>query len=209
MNPAPVRYSPSIPLSVSGNPYDLTKRVFDTLISFVLLLLLAPLMVFLAVAVMIDSPGGAFFRQERVGTDGLPFRLLKFRSMHRGTPDISTAEMRQQGKNPITKIGHFLRRTSLDELPQLLNVLCGQMSLVGPRPALRSQEALNQMRRDAGVDALRPGITGWAQINGRDELTDEQKVAHDTYYRHHYSLGLDVAILIRTVASVISGRGSR
>lgn len=209
MNSAPVRYSPSVPIVAFGNRYEPVKRMFDAVIAAVLLLLLAPLMLLLAALVCMDSPGGALFRQERVGKNGATFFLFKFRSMRRGTPDLSTAEMRGREQSPVTGMGRFLRRTSLDELPQLFNVLIGQMSLVGPRPALPSQTQLNEMRRKAGVEALRPGITGWAQINGRDELTDAQKAAHDAYYRHHYSLALDSTILLRTVASVITGRGNR
>ena len=163
----------------------------------------------IAVAVVLDSPGGAIFAQERVGRDNRLFRLYKFRSMRRGTPNISTAELQAHAASHVTRIGAFLRRTSLDELPQLVNILRGEMSLVGPRPALPSQSHLNELRTAEGVADLLPGITGWAQINGRDELTDEQKVAHDAYYRHHRSFRLDLAILFRTVTAVISGRGNR
>ncbi len=209
MNPVPIRYSSPMPIAAFGNRYEPVKRIFDAVIASVSLLLIAPLMMLIAIAVCVDSPGGALFWQKRVGRNGHTFSLLKFRSMRRGTPDMTTAAMSQCEKSPVTSIGRFLRRTSLDELPQLINVLCGQMSLVGPRPALPVQEELNQMRREAGIEALRPGITGWAQINGRDELSDGQKVAHDSYYRHYYSLTLDITILCRTVASVITGRGNR
>lgn len=196
-------------VAATGNGYEPAKRVFDCLLAAVMFLFFLPLMALIALMVTFESPGGALFRQERVGKNGRTFWLRKFRSMRQGTPNISTAEMSQQKENPVTPLGNFLRRTSLDELPQLINVLRGEMSLVGPRPALPSQTALNELRREANVDALLPGITGWAQINGRDELSDAQKVAHDAYYRHHHSLPLDITILIRTVASVVTGRGNR
>ena len=208
-NSAPTHYSPFVRKAATGSAYQPVKRFFDAMLSVAMLLLFAPIMLLIAVLVRLDSPGGALFPQKRVGKDGRIFVLLKFRSMQQGTPDIATAEMQKQITSPVTKIGGFLRRTSLDELPQLVNVLCGQMSLVGPRPALPTQTVLNELRHEAGVDTLLPGITGWAQINGRDELTDAQKVAHDAYYRHHYSLPLDLTILIRTVSSVITGRGNR
>ncbi|MBC7805952.1 MAG: sugar transferase [Akkermansiaceae bacterium] len=209
MNLANLSYSTPKSISTSSAGYESTKRIWDFVVASVLCLLFLPLMAAITLVVSLDSPGGAFFVQERVGRNGVRFRLFKFRSMRWDAPNISTAEMQQQTESPVTKVGAFLRRTSLDELPQLVNVFKGEMSLVGPRPALPAQTHLNELRARGGVDTLLPGITGWAQINGRDELSDELKVAHDVYYKHHRSLKLDLHILVRTVTPVLTGRGNR
>ena len=184
------------------------KRAFDFCAAVLGLFFLGGLMLLIAVLVRATSPGPALFCQKRVGKQGNAFTVLKFRTMHAGTPDLSTADMAKQ-KSPITPLGALLRRTSLDELPQLINVVKGEMSLVGPRPALFSQTHLNALRENLGVPSLRPGITGWAQINGRDDLSDEEKAAFDGWYAAHQNFGLDLMILWRTVAPVISGRGTR
>ena len=184
------------------------KRALDTVCAVIGLLLTAPLVVVLAVLIRLDSPGSALFRQVRVGYNGQLFTLLKFRSMRVDTPSLSTAELRVSGLEPYTRVGKWLRKTSLDELPQLWNVLIGEMSLIGPRPALPSQRELNATRQAAGIEALRPGITGWAQVNGRDSLTDEEKVAHDIEYLRRQSLLLDLHILARTVATLFTARGN-
>ena len=196
-------------IAASPSHSDNAKRALDLVVGACALLLLAPLMASLALAVRLDSPGPSLFRQSRVGRGGRPFTLLKFRTMAWGTPDISTADMSRQKVRPVTRVGLLLRRFSLDELPQLVNVVRGEMSLVGPRPALPSQVSLNEARREAGVEELLPGITGWAQVNGRDDLSDSEKVAHDAYYARNRSLGLDVRILLLTVLSVGTGRGNR
>lgn len=169
-----------------------------------------PLWPLIAAAVWVDSPGPVIFRQERVGRDDTRFCLLKFRSMWAGTPSLSTAQLAElHGGSAITRVGRFLRRSSLDELPQLINVLRGEMSLVGPRPALPSQIALLELRRAGGSDVLLPGITGWAQINGRDNLGDEAKALYDADYLKLRSLKFDLMILGRTVAPVLTGHGNR
>jgi lipopolysaccharide/colanic/teichoic acid biosynthesis glycosyltransferase len=185
------------------------KRGLDILLAVPALIVLSPVFAVCALAIRLDSSGPALFRQTRVGRGGQPFTLFKFRTMHVGTPNLSTREMQQQGKSPITRCGAFLRRFSLDELPQLWNVLRGEMSLVGPRPALPSQIVVNSLRQQAGVEELLPGITGWAQINGRDEISDDAKVAFDAYYRENQSLGLDMKILLCTALPVLTGRGNR
>lgn len=190
-------------------PVPPSKRCLDLLIGIPALILLAPVFAACAVAVRLDSSGPAIFRQVRVGRSAQPFTLLKFRTMHVGTPNLSTAEMSRQAKSPITRVGAFLRRYSLDELPQLINILRGEMSLVGPRPALPTQSVVNELRHQAGVDDLLPGITGWAQINGRDDLSDDEKVACDAWYRANQSLWLDLKILVHTALPVFSGRGNR
>ncbi len=187
---------------------DRSKRVLDVSVTLVLLTLLLPVIAVITVLIRLDSPGPALFRQERVGLRGRRFVLLKFRTMRVGTPTLPTDQMACR-PSPVTRLGALLRRLSVDEIPQLINVLKGEMSLVGPRPALPMQTELNARRAAAGVDALLPGITGWAQTNGRDELDTESKVAHDIWYLQHRSLLLDLRILLRTVTSVLSGRGSR
>ena len=187
------------------------KRAFDFCAALLGLIFLSVPMLLIALLVRATSPGAALFQQERVGMHGKPFTVLKFRTMVTGTPNVSTADMVKMArqKSPITPLGKFLRRTSLDELPQLINVLKGEMSLVGPRPALFSQTHLNALREALGVPKMRPGITGWAQINGRDEVSDEEKAELDGWYSENQSFGLDLVILWRTIAPVASGTGSR
>lgn len=187
---------------------DFTKRTVDLVLAVPALMLSLPLMMVIALAVRLDSRGPAFFRQERVGRGGRRFVLIKFRTMRQGTPQLPTDQMARL-PSPVTRVGQVLRRTSLDELPQLINVIRGEMSLVGPRPALPTQTELNAKRRTAGVDALLPGITGWAQINGRDALDMDAKVAHDAWYKERCGLFLDLLILLRTLAPVFSGRGNQ
>jgi O-antigen biosynthesis protein WbqP len=169
----------------------------------------APLLGVLVLAIRLDSPGPALFRQTRLGRGGRNFTLLKLRTMKIGTPDVPTDVLQKSADDPRTRLGKFLRRLSLDELPQLVNVLKGEMSLVGPRPALPGQTSLNDKRRAAGVEALLPGITGWAQINGRDEIEEDEKVRLDVFYRSHRSAWLDLTILLRTVLPVLTGKGNR
>jgi len=190
-------------------PYPAIKRLLDTFLAAVALITLCPWFALIALLVRLDSPGPALFRQRRVGRNGELFVLFKFRTMRLGTPDLPTDAMVRQSISPVTRMGRVLRRTSLDELPQLANILRGEMSIVGPRPALPTQEFVNESRRAVGVDTLRPGITGWAQVSGRDALSDVEKVACDRYYYENLSLLLDAKIVIRTVAAVFSGRGNR
>ena len=185
------------------------KRLFDFCAAVLGLAFLGIPMLVIALLVRATSPGPAFFKQKRVGKDNAEFTLYKFRTMFWGTPDISTADMAKKAESPITPVGKLLRRVSLDELPQLWNVLKGEMSLVGPRPALPSQTYLNGLRVEVGATHLRPGITGWAQINGRDELSDEAKAEMDGWYAAHQTFELDVMILWRTLAPVATGKGNR
>ena len=183
------------------------KRGFDLLVAVVLLVLTSPLTLLIALAIRLDSPGPALFRQRRVGRSSREFVIYKFRTMHDGTPDLASHLMAGQSDRRITRLGGLLRRSSFDELPQLLNIVRGDMSLVGPRPALHNQHDLIAMRQRAGVDALRPGVTGWAQINGRDEIPMELKVAHDRWYLEHHGLATDLIILFRTPFALLSARG--
>jgi O-antigen biosynthesis protein WbqP len=182
------------------------KRATDLLGAIAGLVVLAPLMLVIAVAVRLDSPGPSLFRQRRIGRGSREFVIFKFRTMRTGTPDLAS-HLLGPGSNRVTRLGGILRRTSLDELPQLWNVLRGDMALVGPRPALHNQHDLVELRRRAGVEALRPGVTGWAQVNGRDELGVEEKVEFDRWYLERVGPALDGRILIRTVATLFSSRG--
>jgi O-antigen biosynthesis protein WbqP len=185
----------------------LAKRLTDLIISASALVVLAPLLIFIALAIKLDSKGPIIFKQRRVGQNGEFFEIYKFRTMRTGTPDLPTDQMLKL-PSPITRVGNFLRKTSLDELPQLFNVLAGQMSLVGPRPALYNQLELTERRKDEGVLKFLPGITGWAQVNGRDELPDEVKVKADKWYCDHWSYWLDLRIIFMTFGAVFSKKGA-
>ncbi|WP_440108033.1 sugar transferase [Acidovorax sp. BL-A-41-H1] len=182
------------------------KRLIDLSLALLASLLLALPLVLIALWVKVTSPGPVLYWSDRVGRNNALFRMPKFRSMRIDTPEVAT-HLLEHPEQWLTPIGSFLRRSSLDELPQLWNVLRGDMSLVGPRPALHNQHDLIALRTRAGVHVLRPGLTGWAQINGRDELPVEQKVALDTWYLHHRSLKRDAMILLSTVSAVLRRDG--
>lgn len=184
------------------------KRWFDVLAALVGLIVLAPVLLGLGVAVRLDSAGPALHWSRRVGRGNRLFAMPKFRSMRIGAPDVAT-HLLEDPQAWITPLGRFLRRTSLDELPQLWSVLIGDMSLVGPRPALFNQDDLVALRSKAGVQVLRPGVTGWAQVNGRDDLPVPEKVRLDAEYLREHSFLLDFRIIIMTLAAAISGRGVR
>lgn len=194
------------PLPVGA--HGMIKRGLDLLTSGVGLILFSPLLLAIAVAIRLDSPGPVLFRQRRSGRGSSEFVMLKFRSMAVGTPDLAT-HLVQPGAIRVTRVGAFLRRTSLDELPQLWNILRGEMTFVGPRPALYNQSDLITLRQQAGVDALLPGLTGWAQVNGRDDIPMDLKVKYDREYLDRLSLWLDFAILMRTALAVFTARGAR
>ena len=196
------REIPSQPRGLRGA----IKRGADLAVATVLLLALAPLLLLIAIAIRLDSPGPALFRQRRIGRGSREFRIVKFRSMRVGTPDLASHLMGPASPQ-VTRLGRWLRRSSLDELPQLWNVLKGEMSLVGPRPALFNQYDLIALRQQAGVDALRPGVSGWAQIHGRDDIPLDRKVTLDRYYLEHASARLDFVIVLRTFLTLFSSRG--
>jgi O-antigen biosynthesis protein WbqP len=183
-----------------------TKRLLDILVSAAAILLLLPLIALVALAVKFTSPGPVLYWSDRVGRGNAIFGMPKFRSMRIDTPAVAT-HLLQNPRQWLTPIGTFLRRTSLDELPQLWSVLVGDMSLVGPRPALFNQDDLIALRTERGVHVLRPGITGWAQVNGRDELPIPVKVEYDHWYLQHHSLALDARILLLTVLKVLGQHG--
>ncbi|HEX2559107.1 sugar transferase [Phenylobacterium sp.] len=187
---------------------DALKRAFDVTAAGLGLLLLSPILLAIAIAVRLNSPGPALHWSKRVGRGNAIFLMPKFRTMRTGAPNVAT-HLLQDPEAWVTPVGGFLRRTSLDELPQLWSVLKGDMSLVGPRPALFNQDDLVALRTDAGVHVLRPGVTGWAQVNGRDELPIPRKVELDAEYLARRSLTLDLKILILTGLTAFSGRGVR
>jgi O-antigen biosynthesis protein WbqP len=182
------------------------KRAMDLLLACAALFLLAIPMALVALLVKLTAPGPALYWSDRVGRDNRIFRMPKFRSMRTDTPAVAT-HLLENPRQYLTPIGHFLRRSSLDELPQLWNIFKGDMSFVGPRPALFNQHDLIALRTEAKVHTLRPGLTGWAQVNGRDELPIPDKVKLDAEYRQRQSLWFDLQILWRTAAQVWRGSG--
>ena len=182
------------------------KRAVDIGVSLAGLIVLSPLLAALALAVVIESRGPALHWSRRVGRGNVIFPMPKFRTMRIGTPDVATHLLHDPGLW-ITPLGGFLRRSSLDELPQLWSVLKGDMSLVGPRPALFNQDDLIGLRTAAGIHELRPGLTGWAQINGRDELPIPEKARLDREYLARRSMAFDLKIIAITAVQAFSGRG--
>lgn len=181
------------------------KQLSDFIMSLLAVILLSPLLLLTYLLVKCTSKGPALYWSQRIGRHNNIFLMPKFRSMRTGTPQIATHLMNQQA-NPdsfLTPVGSFIRKTSLDELPQLWSVLRGDMSVVGPRPALFNQEDLIALRTELGVHILKPGITGWAQINGRDEIPIPQKVALDAYYLKHLGFWFDFKIIILTILKVL------
>ena len=186
--------------------YRWLKRTLDLFFSLILLGFLALPMLVIALAISLTSEGGAIFRQERIGQGGQPFLCLKFRTMYLDAPHDRPSSELQDGRY-VTPIGRFLRRTSLDELPQLYNVLRGEMSLVGPRPLIPCEDGVHALRRRCGVDRLRPGITGLAQIRGRDFLSDREKARLDARYAANLHFFGDLRIVAETLGTVFSGEG--
>lgn len=182
------------------------KRFFDLLLSlFALLILLIPI-VLVTIAVKLTSKGPALYWSDRVGVNNTVFKMPKFRSMRTGTPAVAT-HLLQNPAQYLTPIGNFLRKSSLDELPQLWSIIAGDMSFVGPRPALFNQADLIALRTEQGVHLIRPGLTGWAQVNGRDELPIPVKVGYDAYYAENMGLFFDLKILFLTALKVLKRDG--
>lgn len=187
--------------------YRIVKRIADLLFALVAIAFASPLMLLLAAAIRLDSPGPVFFLQRRAGKADTYFRIVKFRTMRTDTPADMPTHLLRSADSHITRVGRFLRKSSLDELPQLANILAGHMSFVGPRPALWNQDDLIALRRNNGASAIRPGLTGWAQVNGRDELPIQVKADLDGYYAAHCGPALDLQILWRTARQVVRGAG--
>lgn len=189
--------------------YRAVKRGIDIVCAAVGLLLLSPVFLLLIALIRLDSPGAAIFRQQRVGRHGRLFEVYKLRTMKTSAPaNVATAELVDAGTH-ITRVGRILRRTSLDELPQLLNVLKGEMSLIGPRPLVPGEQGIHEARTACGAYDVRPGITGWAQVNGRDCVDAETKAELDGYYAQHVSAWLDAKIVIFSFLCVLTARGVR
>ena len=183
------------------------KRLLDIVISLIGLIVLAIPMVIIVVVIKIDDPGPAIFKQKRVGKDKKYFSLLKFRSMKMSTPHDVPTHLLEDPEQYITKTGRFLRKSSLDEVPQLFNIFLGQMSVIGPRPALWNQYDLIEERDKYGANDIRPGLTGWAQINGRDELEIGEKARFDGEYVEKLSFGFDCRCFFGTIGKVLRGDG--
>lgn len=183
---------------------QILKPALDFVFAALLLVLLAPLLAAIWVLVRLDSPGAAVFAQDRVGLGGKVFRVLKFRSMY---VDARGPVLTQVGDTRVTRLGRLLRRTSIDELPQLINILRGEMSFVGPRPEVPSIVEEHYTAEQRGVLAIRPGLSGWAQLHGRDDLEIPVKLAYDLEYVRRISFGLDALIVLRTPLLLITGRG--
>jgi len=186
--------------------YKCIKCMFDLFVASILLLVIVVPMIIIALFVKITSKGPVFYWSDRVGINNAIFKMPKFRTMYTNTPDIAT-HLLENPNTYLTPIGPFLRKSSLDEFPQLWSVLKGDMSFVGPRPALYNQEDLIQLRTKKGIHKLVPGITGWAQVNGRDELDIPIKVEYDEYYLKNRSLLFDLKILWMTFLKVVRSEG--
>ena len=187
--------------------YKFFKRTLDIVLSFLGMLVLSPFFLLLVLAIKLDSKGPVLFKQKRIGLHKKHFYILKFRTMRIDTPKDTPTHLLENPEQWITKVGKFLRKTSLDELPQIWNIFVGDMSIIGPRPALWNQYDLIEERDRYGANDVLPGLTGWAQIHGRDELPIAKKAELDGYYVQHLSFGLDVRCFFGTIKSVAKSEG--
>ncbi len=183
----------------------MAKRLCDILVAFIATIILIIPCVFISILILQTSSGPVIYWSRRIGSNGSYFMMAKFRTMQVHTPEVATDKLSDPQKY-LTPIGSFLRRTSIDELPQFFSVLIGDMSLVGPRPALYNQYDIISKRKMLGIDVLKPGITGWAQINGRDHLTLEEKLSLDYEYLKKQSIFFDFKIIYKTIKLVIKSR---
>lgn len=187
--------------------YKIVKRILDVLLSLLGLIILSPLFLLLIIAIKIDSIGPILFKQKRVGIHKTYFNIYKFRTMKLETPKDTPTHMLSNPEQYITKVGKFLRKTSLDELPQIINILKGDMSIIGPRPALWNQDDLIAERDKYGANDVMPGLTGWAQVNGRDELEISVKARLDGEYVKHLGFRFDCICFFKTIMSVLKNDG--
>ena len=180
--------------------------MLNRLLALIVLIIISPVLLAVALAIFIEDGPPIFFKQKRIGENYTFFNICKFRSMKKNTPNVATHLLTNPDQY-LLNIGKFIRKASLDELPNLINIIKGEMVFVCPRPALYNQDDLMALRIAAGVDKLKPGITGWAQINGRDEISLEEKVKLEKEYLQHKSFWFDVKIIIKTIANVLFGKG--
>ena len=183
------------------------KRLLDIILSGCAIVILSPLLLIIAVAIKIDDPGPVLFRQKRVGIHKTHFSIMKFRTMKMDTPKDTPTHLLENPEQYITKVGKFLRKSSLDELPQIFQIFTGKMSIIGPRPALWNQFDLIAERDKYGANDVRPGLTGWAQINGRDELALEEKARLDGEYVQRMSFAFDCKCFFGTIGKVLRHEG--
>ena len=186
------------------NMYNISKRIIDVVGALCGIIVFSPIFIITSILIKLESKGSIIFKQIRVGKDSKPFYIYKFRSMKTDAPNMATNDL----KNPevyITRVGKFIRKTSIDELPQLFNILKGDMSIVGPRPVIEKERDLLQLRREYYIDKIKPGVTGWAQINGRDNLDTEEKVKYDKEYLYNRSIKFDAYIIFKTFIKVLKG----
>ena len=189
--------------------YGFLKRFFDIVLSLVAIIVFSWLLIIIAVAIVVEDKGNILFKQKRIGKNKKEFYIYKFRTMKVSTTKDVPTHLLDNPESYITKIGGFLRKTSLDELPQLFNILKGDMAIVGPRPALWNQFDLIALRDENGSNSVRPGLTGWAQVNGRDELPIDVKAGFDGEYIKKMSFIFDIKIILMTVVSVFTSKGVR
>lgn len=189
------------------NLYPFIKRALDFILCSVAILILCSVFLLIAVLIKLDSKGPVFFKQKRIGKHKNEFYILKFRTMSSDTPEDIPTHMLHNPDVFITKVGRFLRKFSLDELPQIINILKGEMSIIGPRPALWNQYDLIAERDKYGANDIHPGLTGWAQVNGRDELAIPVKAQLDGEYMKMMGFSMDVKIFIKTISNVITYKG--
>lgn len=183
------------------------KRIIDLLISVIGLIILSPIFLILIIWIKLDSKGPVLFKQKRVGIHKTHFNILKFRTMKIDTPKDTPTHLLENPEQYITRAGKFLRKTSLDELPQIINIIKGDMAIVGPRPALWNQYDLIEERDKYGANDIRPGLTGWAQVNGRDELEIPVKAALDGEYVKKMGIGMDIKCIFKTVIQIFTHEG--
>lgn len=183
------------------------KRILDLMISVIGLIILSPIFIILIIWIKLDSKGPVLFKQKRVGIHKTHFNILKFRTMKVDTPKDTPTHLLKDPEQYITKAGKFLRKTSLDELPQIINIIKGDMAIVGPRPALWNQYDLIEERDKYGANDIRPGLTGWAQVNGRDELEIPVKAALDGEYVQKMGIGMDIKCIFKTVVQIFTHEG--
>ena len=187
--------------------YLFIKRILDVVLSLLAFIILLPFFIIFSIIIKLESSGPILFKQKRIGRNKKNFTIYKFRTMKVDTPKDIPTHMLKNAENYITKFGNIMRKTSIDELPQLVNIIKGDMSIIGPRPALWNQEDLIEQRDKYGANEIRPGLTGWAQVNGRDELPIQVKAKYDAEYVEKISFLFDVKIFFKTIINVFEHKG--